>query len=169
MIITSADSTFSAPYLTSESDCGTHSKQLSPGLSRRMPEETRSWRFRPSAVLPLAFLLAVGLGLTELSIVYLLRSIHCDGFKENHPDIIVIPELDVCRMPEVQRLYSRDLSIYFAISTVLSIVLSGPYGKLSDKKGRRYAMLVAASITAIGDAWLCLSGRFCVCVTFFRK
>lgn len=169
MIITSADSSFSAPYLTSESDCGIHSKQLSAGLSRRMPEATRSWRFQPSAVLPLAFLLAIGLGLTELSIVYLLRSIHCDSFKENHPEIIVIPELDVCRLPEVQRLYSRDLSIYFAISTVLSIILSGPYGKLSDKKGRRHAMLVAASITAVGDAWLCLSGKSCVYLRFFRK
>ena len=106
--------------------------------------------------LPLAFLLATGLGITELTVVYLLRGIHCDAYKATQPHPPT--DVDVCRLPSVQRAYSRDATIYSMIVTILNILCSGPYGQLSDTKGRRYALAVAASLTAAGDAWLGATG-----------
>lgn len=116
-------------------------------------------RSRPAAVLPLALLLSFALGLTELSLDDLFRLIHCDGYKERHPDLVFIPELTICGLPAVERLRSRDAAVYFSLSIVLPVLLSGFYGRILDTKGRKYVMLRAAAICAAGDSWLYLAGK----------
>ena len=115
----------------------------------------RSWRFQPTAILPLALLLPLGLSLTELTTTYLLRDIRCFDLK-----LPITPgEQDPCRLSSVSRAYSRDLAIFQTTSTLISIVVAGLYGTLSDTKGRRYAMAWTAGFTALGDVWLALTGK----------
>lgn len=124
-----------------------------------MSETTRR-RSRPAAVLPLALVSSLALGLTELSLDPLLRLIHCDNYKELHPGMVFIPELDFCGLPHVERLRSRDATVYFSLSIVLPVVLSGLYGRLLDTKGRKYVMLGAASMGAAGDLCLYLTASY---------
>lgn len=117
-----------------------------------------TWRFKPFAVLPLALLLSVGFNLTELTVTYLLRAIHCERAQAAPGPTITVPGPDACRLPGVVRAYSRDLAAYQTINTVFSILASGVYGKLSDTAGRRRVMALAGACTAVGNAWLGLTG-----------
>ncbi|CAL1713548.1 unnamed protein product [Somion occarium] len=96
-----------------------------------------SWRSRSAAVLPLAFLQSLAFGFIELPAIYLFH--------------------DICRDPAVQKAYSIDVAIYLALSTICSIAVSGPFGRLSDMRGRKIVMSSAACLNAIGDFWLFLS------------
>ncbi|KAI0922376.1 hypothetical protein AcV7_005923 [Taiwanofungus camphoratus] len=59
----------------------------------------------------------------------MLRDIHCEALYRH---IIHTPELDVCLSEEVQRAYPASVALYLAVVTILSIIVSGPYGRLSD-------------------------------------
>ncbi|KAI0919575.1 hypothetical protein AcV5_001605 [Taiwanofungus camphoratus] len=87
------------------------------------------WRTCPLAILLLAFLYSLTIGLSELPVVYMLRDIHCEALYRH---IIHTPELDVCLSEEVQRAYPASVALYLAVVTILSIIVSGPYGRLSD-------------------------------------
>ena len=91
-------------------------------------------RASPTAVLPLAFLQALGLGLVELPVIYLFREIRCDAYRSIAPPHT--PEDDICRSAVVQKAYSSDVALFLFIVTALTIIVSGPYGQLSDLKGR---------------------------------
>ncbi|GJE91947.1 MFS general substrate transporter [Phanerochaete sordida] len=114
----------------------------------------QDWRARPSAVLPLAFLQALVVGLDSLPVTYILREIRCDEYRATMAPHI--PEDDVCRAPEVQAAYSTDLAVFATILAVLSVVLSGPYGRLSDTRGRKRALTVAVALNLLGDVWFTL-------------
>ncbi|KAJ6583768.1 major facilitator superfamily domain-containing protein [Mycena sp. CBHHK59/15] len=116
-----------------------------------------SFRSSTPAILPLAFLQALALNLLEVPVVYLFRSIRCQEYIANTPHSIAE---NACRSPEVQRAYSADFTAYISIITVLSIVVSGPFGKLSDLKGRRATMAIACCLNGVSDVWLCLCVLF---------
>jgi MFS family permease len=111
----------------------------------------KAWRASPTGILPCGFLQSLALGLTELPTIYLFRDIRCDAYRKNAPS-----DSDPCRSSEVQRAYASDVAVYLFIVTVLSIGISGPYGKLSDMRGRKIAMGIAAAFNAVGDTWMCL-------------
>lgn len=119
----------------------------------------QTWRGSPSAVLPLAFLQSLDHGLINLPVTYLLREIDCDIYGIRAP----LVDEDICRSTVVQRAYTIHLAAYLAILTTLSVLVSGPYGRLSDTRGRKPAMAACAVISAAGDLWLCLS---CMCPHF---
>lgn len=116
----------------------------------------QTWRSLPSAILPLAFLQAFALGLVELPAMYLFRDIECEAYKTHAPPHL--PEDDVCRSAAVQRAYTADSAVYLAILTITSIIVSGPYGRVSDMRSRKLVMGAGAFLNAVGDLWLCLSG-----------
>ncbi|OBZ74388.1 Importin-13 [Grifola frondosa] len=119
---------------------------------------TQTWRAKPPTILPLAFLQSLGLALIELPVIYLFRDLNCEAYLLNSPPHI--PEIDVCQDPAVQRAYAADVAIYLFIITVLSILLSGPYGRLSDSRSRRTVMGMSAFLNGSGDLWLCLCAMF---------
>lgn len=88
--------------------------------------------------------------------MYLFRELECERYAATLPPHI--PEDDLCRSPPVQKAYSTDIALYLAIATITSIVVSGPYGRMSDLRGRRLVMLSGACLNGVGDLWLCLSG-----------
>ncbi|CAL1713549.1 unnamed protein product [Somion occarium] len=114
-----------------------------------------SWRSRSAAVLPLAFLQSLAFGFIELPAIYLFRELECERYASGLPPHL--PEDDICRDPAVQKAYSIDVAIYLALSTICSIAVSGPFGRLSDMRGRKIVMSSAACLNAIGDFWLFLS------------
>lgn len=120
------------------------------------PTALSSWRSRTSTVLPLAFLQSLAYGFIEIPSMFLFRELECERYAATLPPHI--PEDDLCRSLPVQKAYSVDLALYLAISTITSIVVSGPYGRISDMKGRQVVMASAACLNGIGDFWLCLSG-----------
>ena len=126
-------------------------------------------RWASLAVLPLVFLFSLGSCLTAISLDRLTLFIHCHDFRETS-GMFFIPELDVCALPLVQEPRERDLKIYFALITVLPIILSGHYGRLLDKRGRRYTMFIAATLSAIGDVllWLLCKLEFLCPLFIFR-
>ncbi|KAI0792113.1 major facilitator superfamily domain-containing protein [Abortiporus biennis] len=115
----------------------------------------QEWRASSAAVLPLSFLQALAMGFIELPMVYLLREIECDAYVGTLGDQTA-PE-DICRSIPVQKAYSADIGAWLAFLTTLSIVMSGPYGRMSDMKGRKLVMGIAAVLNALGDSWLLLS------------
>ncbi len=117
------------------------------------PQSSKSWRGRTSAIFPLVFLQSLAIALAELPVTYLLRELRCAEYNLPH-----IPEFDVCILPEVQQAHSTDLAIYLAVVAVLSVVVSGPYGQLSDNRGRKTAMGLAATLNGLGDVWLTICG-----------
>ncbi|KAI0075084.1 MFS general substrate transporter [Panus rudis PR-1116 ss-1] len=119
------------------------------------PATSASWRTRSVAVLPLAFLQSLAFGFIELPVVFLFRQLECEAYVSRSAPHI--PEDDVCRDPAVQKAYSTDMAIYLVIATVVSIAVSGPFGRLSDVKGRKIVMVSGGLLNAIGDIWLCLS------------
>ncbi|EKM49725.1 uncharacterized protein PHACADRAFT_33288 [Phanerochaete carnosa HHB-10118-sp] len=69
-------------------------------------------------------------------------------------------EDDICRSPIVQKAYSKDIIIYTTVSAVLSVVLAGPYGRVSDIRGRKRALTISATLNALGNVWLVLCSFF---------
>ncbi|EKM49729.1 uncharacterized protein PHACADRAFT_154268 [Phanerochaete carnosa HHB-10118-sp] len=112
------------------------------------------WRTRPSVVLPLAFLQALAVGLDNLPSAYLFRAIRCKEYLATSPSHA--PEDDICRSPVVQKAYSTDIAVFATILAVLGIVLSGPYGRVSDFRGRKRALTISAVLNVLGNAWLAL-------------
>jgi len=47
-----------------------------------------------------------------------------------------------------------DLTIYLGILNVLAMLVSGPFGTLSDAKGRKRVMGISAIFNTLGDIWL---------------
>ncbi|EKM49728.1 uncharacterized protein PHACADRAFT_265378 [Phanerochaete carnosa HHB-10118-sp] len=116
------------------------------------------WRARSSAILPLAFLQALAVGLGGLPATYLFRAIRCEEYRKTLPPHV--PEDDICRSAIVQKAYSTDIAIYTTVLAVLSIVLSGPYGRVSDIHGRKRALTIAVALNAFGDTWFVLCSLF---------
>lgn len=114
-----------------------------------IPFAVYTWRASPAAVLPLVLLQSLAFGLNGLPIFYTFRSIRCEQFEGPFP-----PDIDVCRLPAVQKAYNIDIAIYTTILTVLGILLSGPYGTFSDVRGRKRALAVACGFLTLGDFWL---------------
>lgn len=112
-------------------------------------------RAKAPAILPLSFLQYFAFSLSDLPLVYLFGDIRCELYRQASS----AEELeDACRSPAVQRAYAADIAICLAIVTGLSILVSGPYGGLSDRRGRRLVMTCAATLIGVGDLWLCLCG-----------
>lgn len=109
------------------------------------------WRASPQAILLPAFLQALTIGLSELPLVYLFRTIRCEQYEASLPHT---PGMDVCRSPIVQKAYTADVAMFTTVATVMGIVLSGPYGALSDLKGRKRTLIIASSLNGLGVAWL---------------
>ena len=93
------------------------------------------------------------MSLNDLPLTYLLREIRCAEYVASLPEV-PSDAGDLCRSAAVQKAYSADVAIYVTIATVMGIVLSGPYGTLSDLKGRKHALLLASSLNALADTWL---------------
>lgn len=68
--------------------------------------------------------------------------------------------MDVCRSPIVQKAYTADVAMFSTVATVMGIVLSGPYGALSDLKGRKRTLVIASSLNGLGVAWLIVCSRY---------
>ena len=116
------------------------------------------WQARPEAILLPAFLQSITMSLNNLPSTYLLRAMRCEEYVASLPSIP--PDMgDICRSAVVQKAYSADMAVYVTIATVMGIVLSGPYGTLSDLKGRKRALLLASSLNALGDCWLIMCGK----------
>ena len=107
------------------------------------------WRATPAAVLPLALFQAITTGMHGLAVMYLMRDIRCSEYPAPH-----VPEIDICSSPAVQKAYTVDTAIYTTVSTVISIIVSGPYGTLSDLKGRKRAMALGIWLNAIAFVWI---------------
>lgn len=120
----------------------------------QLPAALANWRSHPSAILPLAFLQALAVGLNSLPITYLFRAVRCAEYRAHLP-AGPVPD-DVCRAPAVQKAYSTDIAVYATLLAVLGIVVAGPYGRLSDVRGRKAALALSVAFNALGDAWLVL-------------
>ncbi|EKM49726.1 uncharacterized protein PHACADRAFT_214248, partial [Phanerochaete carnosa HHB-10118-sp] len=124
----------------------------------RLLSAVYEWRAHSSAILPLAFFQAVAQGLSSLPSIYLFRAIRCEEYRATTPPHMF--EDDICRSPIVQKAYSKDIIIYTTVSAVLSVVLAGPYGRVSDIRGRKRALTISATLNALGNVWLVLCSFF---------
>jgi MFS family permease len=123
---------------------------------RKLYSVVREWRASSAAVLPLTLLHALGTGFQGLSVLYFLRGIRCEEYKATLPPHVPEGDMDVCRSPAVQKAYSVDFAVFTTIITVISIVLSGPYGKISDLRGRKRALSIVAVLNWLGNMWIIL-------------
>ncbi|EGN97216.1 hypothetical protein SERLA73DRAFT_183875, partial [Serpula lacrymans var. lacrymans S7.3] len=114
----------------------------------------------PLLILPLVFLQAFSIELFELPGTYLFRQIRCDEYRLQ----ISLPDYDhnddICRLPAVQKKYTTDLAIYMGLLSLLAILVSSPYARLSDAKSRKLVIAIAAAITTLGEIWLLLCAGF---------
>ena len=122
----------------------------------RMRSAIYEWRASPQAVLLPIFFQALAFGLGDVPLVYIFRTLRCEQYWESLPHT---PGVDACRSPVVQKAYTADLAVFTTIATVMGIVLSGPYGTLSDLKGRKRTMILASSLSALGVVWLIVCGE----------
>lgn len=107
----------------------------------------RSWRTHPCAILPPAFFLGFTSGLLELPINFLLSEVGCVNEDDNHRD---------CGDPFFPQ--NGIATIYRVVLTVVTILVAGLYGRISDIKSRKKAMGTAAAVKALGDLWILLPG-----------
>jgi MFS family permease len=64
-----------------------------------------------------------------------------------------------------------QVAIYLFIVTIFGIIVSGPFGRLSDVRGRRVALAGAATLNCLGDLWMCVCGKLGqpICMMFLTR
>ncbi|KAJ3486969.1 hypothetical protein NLI96_g3849 [Meripilus lineatus] len=102
-----------------------------------------SWRSRAPAVLPLILLYVIAESLTEFSVAGIFQAIECQKAPPAHP-----PEIP-CQSPEVRKAASRDRATYVVITTVLGMLVSGPFSRALDFSGRKKTVGIAVSVQLI--------------------
>ncbi|PCH34820.1 MFS general substrate transporter [Wolfiporia cocos MD-104 SS10] len=121
-------------------------------------DTVRRLRAHPSILLPLVLLYALGRGISQHLVKQVLYDVQCAMFLPQHRLvwIQVFPPPDYCDTPSIQEAYLRNISLYQLILTALSIVMAGPWGWLSDIRGRKYVVVASAAVHMAGDLLICL-------------
>lgn len=160
LVLTSSTSRSTVTAAESTGRCNLNAVQRlclipsSSSVTAMIPEYVNRWRSQPSAILPLAFLQSFAFGLIELPAIYLFRDIEirkCEASSQLGDDS--------CDSTAVHRAYTAKFAAYLVTLTITSIVVSGPYGRLSDTRGRKKVMGIAALMNALGDVWFLLCGQ----------
>ena len=112
---------------------------------------TQPTRGHPATFLIYAFLQSLGAGLTVLPILFLFRDIARKRCQSLAP-----PDLDPCNAATI---YTPPVIVYFSIVSILGLLVTGPFGKLVDAKGRKAAMTAIGLLHCCGDIWLYLCGK----------
>ncbi len=115
-----------------------------------------SWRTRAPAILPLVLLQSVANAGTLYPTFALFMKIECDAHTIREP--VHVPEQDNCNNVDVVKRFTEYIAIYTGVAAFLAIVVAGLYGRISDFKGRRKVMGVAAIIHLLSSLWCLLAG-----------
>jgi len=111
-------------------------------------QQAHPGRSRPATILFYILLQTFAAGLSANCIVLFFRDIKRRQCQDNPP--IHIPEYDICILVDVR----PAVTLYIGISAFMSLVFSGPLGRLLDVKGRRELMAACGLLNASGDIWL---------------
>lgn len=112
---------------------------------------TQPTRGHPAIILVYAFLQSLGAGITVLPILFLFRDIARKRCQSLAPS-----ELDP---RDAETIYTPPVIVYFSVVSVLGLLVSGPFGKLVDAKGRKAVMTVIGLLHCCGDIWLYMCGK----------
>ncbi len=122
------------------------------------PPPSVSWQARAPTILPLVFLQAIANTFTLYPLFTFFRAIECEAYSLRAP--VHIPELDLCKLPQVVNSATTDMAIFIGVATLFGVLVAGHYSRVSDLKGRRRVMGIAAAIQLLGCFWRFTAGMF---------
>ncbi|CAG8769314.1 9748_t:CDS:2, partial [Cetraspora pellucida] len=140
---------------------------LNNNETSNLPIINSPWYKTPSVywLIPLFAVNAISFGLTvTIKVEFYIQAV-CKNYYESKENVSsinldIINDVDICNIPEIHAITSQLMMILSLCLAIPGIFVLVPLGEFSDRKGRRFALLIAGSGRILDAITIILIGNF---------